>query len=38
MTRAAAGAQPAASLGKALTPAAQAGDIIDVWLLPGSTY
>jgi hypothetical protein len=38
MTRAAAGVQPAASLGIALTPAAAAGDIIDVLLTPGATY
>jgi hypothetical protein len=38
VTRAAAGAQPAHVFGVALTPAAAAGDHIDVLLTPGDTY
>jgi hypothetical protein len=38
VTRAAAGAQPAPVFGQALTPAAQAGDHIDVLLTPGATF
>jgi hypothetical protein len=38
VTRAAAGAQPVPVFGQALTPAAQAGDHIDVLLTPGATY
>lgn len=38
VTRAGAGVQPAHVLGIALTPAAAAGDHIDVLLTPGATY
>jgi len=37
-TRAAAGAQPAASFGIAMTPATAAGQEIDVLLTPGGTF
>jgi hypothetical protein len=37
-TRAAAGAQPAATFGYALTSASAAGQYIDVWLTPGATF
>jgi hypothetical protein len=38
VTRAIAGAQPAAVFGQALTAAVNAGDQIDVLLTPGATY